>query len=133
MEILFVPGANPPIAYVTNIYGGTLWTATCNPTNKDFDVAQAHDLATQKVGVPLEISFNTNERRPDVRETAKPGHLHVFDVANPGKSDGSITVIDLKSVDASRHWKVDRAESNRTVRTQCPSVDSDQCRCDSRR
>src|SRR5437016_5546382 len=31
VEILFVPGVNPPIAYITNMYGGTLWPATGNP------------------------------------------------------------------------------------------------------
>lgn len=133
VEILFVPGANPPVAYVTNMYGGTLWTATWNAAKKDFDVAQVHDFTAQKVGVPLEIYFNKKGDRMYVT-TAKPGHMHVFDTANPaqprllksiptaegahhiaftrdgryafvqntllnlpGMSDGSITVIDLKS------------------------------------
>ncbi|TMH21194.1 MAG: hypothetical protein E6H64_08825 [Betaproteobacteria bacterium] len=39
VEILFVPGANPPVAYITNMYGGTLWTATWNPAKNHFDVA----------------------------------------------------------------------------------------------
>src|SRR5262249_38413440 len=38
VEILFVPGANPPVAYVTNMYGGSLWTATWDAQKKDFDV-----------------------------------------------------------------------------------------------
>src|SRR5262249_55881275 len=36
VEILFVPGANPPVAYVTNMFGGTLWTATWDAQKKDF-------------------------------------------------------------------------------------------------
>ncbi len=133
VEILFVPGANPPVAYVTNMYGGTLWTATWSPAKKDFDVAQVHDFAAQKAGVPLEIYFNKKGDRMYVT-TAKPGHLHIFDTSNPaqpkllksiataegahhvaftkdgryafvqntllnlpGMSDGSITVIDLKT------------------------------------
>jgi hypothetical protein len=133
VEILFVPNANPPVAYVTNMYAGTLWTATWNPTKKDFDVAEVHDFAGQKAGVPLEIYFSTKGDRMYVT-TAKPGHMHIFDTANPaqpkllksipaaegahhvaftkdgryafvqntllnlpGMSDGSITVIDLKS------------------------------------
>jgi len=133
VEILFVPKSDPPVAYITNMYGGTLWTATWNASKKDFDVAQAHDFALQKAGVPLEIYFSQNGDRMYVT-TAKPGHMHIFDTTNrtqpkllksiataegahhvaftkdgryafvqntllnlPGMSDGSITVIDLKT------------------------------------
>jgi len=133
VEILFVPKSDPPVAYITNMYGGTLWTATWNASKKDFDVAQAHDFALQKAGVPLEIYFSQNGDRMYVT-TAKPGHMHIFDTSNrtqpkllksiataegahhvaftkdgryafvqntllnlPGMSDGSITVIDLKT------------------------------------
>ena len=133
VEVLFVPGANPPVAYVTNMYGGTLWTATWNAARKDFEVAQVHDFAAQKAGVPLEIYFNKKADRMYVT-TAKPGHMHIFDTSRPsqpkllksiataegahhiaftrdwryafvqntllnlpGMSDGSITVIDLKT------------------------------------
>jgi len=81
LKILFVPGANPPIAYVTNMYGGSLWTATWDPQNKAFDVAEAFDFATVKAGVPLEIYFNGKADRLYVT-TAKPGHLHIFDISN---------------------------------------------------
>jgi len=37
VEILFVPKANPPVAYITNMYEGTLWTATWNPVKKEFE------------------------------------------------------------------------------------------------
>ena len=80
VEILFVPGSNPPVAYVTNMYGGTLWTATWNPQTKDFDVAQVFDFATVKAAVPLEMYFNEKADRLYVT-TAKPGHLHVFDIS----------------------------------------------------
>jgi DNA-binding beta-propeller fold protein YncE len=134
VEILFVPGANPPVAYITNMYGGTLWTATWNPAKKDFDVAQVHDFSAEGAGVPLEIYFNKKADRMYVT-TAKPGHLHIFALgANgtkpkliksiataegahhvaftqdgryayvqnallnlPGMSDGSVTIIDLKT------------------------------------
>ena len=85
VEILFVPRANPPVAYVTNMYGGTLWTATWNAAKKDFDVEQAHDFAAQNAGVPLEIYFSPKSDRMYVT-TAKPGHLHIFDTSgNPAK------------------------------------------------
>jgi hypothetical protein len=85
VEILFVPGANPPVAYVTNMYEGTLWTATWNAAKKDFDVQQVHDFSAQGAGVPLEIYFNKKADRMYVT-TAKPGHMHIFDLsAGPGK------------------------------------------------
>ncbi|MBX9824203.1 MAG: hypothetical protein K2Y27_04320 [Xanthobacteraceae bacterium] len=80
VEILFVPQSNPPVAYVTNMFGATLWTATWNAQKKDFDVAQAYDFATVKSGVPLEMYFNSKADRLYVT-TAKPGHLHVFDIS----------------------------------------------------
>lgn len=134
VEILFVPGASPPVAYVTNMYEGTLWTATWNAEKKDFDVQQVHDFSPQGAGVPLELYFNRKADRMYVT-TAKPGAMHIFDLGDgpakpkllksiataegahhvaftldgryayvqntllnlPGMSDGSITVIDLKS------------------------------------
>ena len=95
---------------------------------------QAHDFAAQKAGVPLEIYFSPKSDKMYVT-TAKPGHLHIFDISAdpakpkltktipiaegahhvaftkdwrygfvqnallnlPGMSDGSITVVDLKT------------------------------------
>ncbi len=79
VEVLFVPGANPPVAYVTNMFGHTLWTATWNPATKDFDVAKAHDFNGSGSGVPLEIYFNPKADKLYVT-TANPGHLHIFDL-----------------------------------------------------
>lgn len=80
VEILFVPDAKPALAYITNMYGGTLWTASWNKEKKDFEVAQAYDFAEAKAGVPLEIYFNKAASRMYVT-TAKPGQLHVFDIS----------------------------------------------------
>lgn len=85
VEILFVPGAKTPVAYVTNMYGGSLWTASWNAQKKSFDVALAHDFSAQKAGVPLELYFSPKSDRMYVT-TAKPGHLHIFDLkAGPAK------------------------------------------------
>jgi DNA-binding beta-propeller fold protein YncE len=80
VEVLFVPGSNPPAAYVTNMYGGTLWILRWNAQKKDFDASQVFDFATVASGVPLEIYFNGKADRLYVT-TAKPGHLHIFDVS----------------------------------------------------
>ncbi|HSA90134.1 MAG TPA: hypothetical protein VLF42_09580 [Burkholderiales bacterium] len=85
VEVLFVPGAKTPVAYVTNMYGGSLWTASWNAKKKGFDVALAHDFSAQKAGVPLELYFSPKSDRMYVT-TAKPGHLHIFDLkAGPAK------------------------------------------------
>jgi len=134
VEILFVPRSNPPVAYITNMHGGTLSAAVWDSAKKDFNVRQVFDFGPHKAGVPLEMYFNKEADRFYVT-TAKPGHLHIFDISGdptkpkllktlpaaegahhvaftkdwryafvqnsflnlPGMSDGSITVIDLKS------------------------------------
>ncbi len=80
VEILFVPGSNPPVAYVTNMFGGSLWTASWDPGRGDFVVAEAFDFAPLEAGVPLEMYFNPAADRLYVT-TAKPGHLHIFDIS----------------------------------------------------
>jgi DNA-binding beta-propeller fold protein YncE len=80
VEAVFLPESNPPIAYITNMFGGTLWTATWNPGQKEFDFQQAFDFSTQQQGVPLEIYFNSSGDRLYVT-TAKPGHLNIFDIS----------------------------------------------------
>jgi DNA-binding beta-propeller fold protein YncE len=83
VEILFVPGSNPPVAYVTNMYEGTLAALTWNPATKAFTFSSAFDFGPLKMGVPLEMYFAPDARTMYVT-TAKPGHLHVFDLAaNP--------------------------------------------------
>ena len=134
VEVLFAPKSNPSVAYVTNMYEGTLWAAIWDPAKKDFSVTQVFDFGSIKAGVPLEMYFNDKGDRLYVT-TAKPGRFHIFDVSKdpikprllktiraaegahhvaftkdwryafvqntllnlPGMSDGSITVIDLKT------------------------------------
>ncbi len=85
VEILFVPQSHPPMAYITNMFGGTLWTATWNEGKKDFDVAQVYDFAAEEVGVPLEIYFTADGREMHVT-TANPGRMHFFELGDhPGQ------------------------------------------------
>ena len=85
VEILFVPGTNPPVAYITNMFGNSLWTATWNPKTSDFEVAEAFDFAPHDVSVPLELYFTDNATRLYVT-TANPGHLHIFDISENVKA-----------------------------------------------
>jgi len=85
VEVLFVPGASPPIAYVTNMYGGGLWALTWNAATQSFDASLAFDFAQAGAGMPLEMYFNDASTRLYVT-TAKPGHLHVFDLTGSASS-----------------------------------------------
>ena len=100
VEIMFVPGANPPVAYVTNMFGGTLWTASWNKDKKDFDVAQVHDFAAQNAGVPLEIYFNSGSSRMYVT-TAKPGQMHIFDIS--GKASQPKLLKSIPAAEGAHH------------------------------
>jgi len=81
VEVLFVPGADPPTAYVTNMYGGTIWAGTWNPEKKDFDFTEAFDFTPVAGGVPLEMYFNEKGNRLYVT-TASPGQFHIFDIGD---------------------------------------------------
>lgn len=80
VELLFVPGTNPPVAYATNMFGATLWTLTWNPATSDFDTAEVFSFADLKMGVALEMYFDEAATRLYVT-TASPGHFHIFDIA----------------------------------------------------
>lgn len=81
VEVMFVPGANPPRAFITNMLGGTLWTAVWNPGTKDFSFSQVDDYGPRGHGIPLEIEYNRKGDRLYVT-TAKPGHVSVYDISN---------------------------------------------------
>lgn len=80
VEIVFVPHSNPPMAYIDNIYGGTLWLAIWEPLSKTFTFEQVFDFASIESSVPLNISFNDKGDRLYVT-TGVPGHLNIFDIS----------------------------------------------------
>jgi DNA-binding beta-propeller fold protein YncE len=84
VEVMFMPGANPPMAYITNMYGGTLWTAVWNPSAKGFSFSQVDDYGSRGHGVALEMEHDKKRDRLYVT-TAKPGHVNVYDVSDPRK------------------------------------------------
>ena len=80
VEVLFVPGAKPPTAYVTNVFGGTIWVGTWDAIKKDFNFVEAFDFNSIGNGVPLEMYFNEKGDRLYVT-TASPGQFHIFDIS----------------------------------------------------
>jgi DNA-binding beta-propeller fold protein YncE len=108
VEILFVPKSDPPVAYVTNMYEGTLAALTWNPAEKRFTFSQAFDFGPMKMGVPLEIYFTPDGRTMYVT-TAKPGHFHIFDLgtspATPGHKKAIPAAEGAHHVAFTRDWK----------------------------
>ncbi|WP_022948233.1 YncE family protein [Methylohalobius crimeensis] len=80
VEVLFVPASEPATAYVANMYGGTLWALTWRAQSKTFEPRPVFDFGERGFNVPLEIYFNDKGDRLFVT-TAKPGHLHIFDLS----------------------------------------------------
>jgi DNA-binding beta-propeller fold protein YncE len=80
VEVLFVPGAKPPTAYVTNVFGGTIWVGTWDAIKKDFKFVEAFDFNAIGNSVPLEMYFNEKGDRLYVT-TASPGRFHIFDIS----------------------------------------------------
>jgi hypothetical protein len=82
VEVLFFPKSDPPVAHITNMLEGTLWSATWNPASKNFTFEQIDDYGARKYGVPLEMLYNRKGDRLFVT-TATPGHVNVYDNTDP--------------------------------------------------
>ena len=82
VEVMFSHAADPPVAHITVMFEGTLWTAVWNPTSKDFSFQQVDDFSARGHGVPLEMLYSRKGDRLFVT-TAKPGHVNVYDNTDP--------------------------------------------------
>jgi DNA-binding beta-propeller fold protein YncE len=82
VEIFFVPGTEPPLAYITNVTEGTLWMAEWQPEAEEFAFRQAFDFGTLEQGMPLEVYFDAASEHAYIT-TALPGHLNAFDISDP--------------------------------------------------
>jgi DNA-binding beta-propeller fold protein YncE len=85
VEVVMVPGSEPPVFWVTNMYDGTLWVVAWNPETAGFDSMPGYDFSAEEAAVPLEIYFNADGSEMHVT-TANPGKMHFFDLAEDGKS-----------------------------------------------
>ncbi|MEY3807784.1 MAG: hypothetical protein RI893_760 [Pseudomonadota bacterium] len=81
VEAVFLPHANPPMAYINTMFEGKLWTATWQEKNHNFDFQAVYDFADVKQGVPLEIYFNKAHDKLYVT-TANPGAVNIFDISD---------------------------------------------------
>lgn len=84
VEAVFLPGSDPARAYISVMFGGTLWSATWNNASKDFTFDQVYDFNPLNQGVVLEVTYNAKHGRMFVT-TAKPGYLNIFDISQPAQ------------------------------------------------
>ena len=82
VEVMFSPQTNPPVAHITNMLEGSLWSAVWNPQSKDFSFQQIDDYSPRGQGVALEMLYNGKGDRLYVT-TAKPGHVNIYDNSDP--------------------------------------------------
>jgi DNA-binding beta-propeller fold protein YncE len=82
VEVMFFHLANPPVAHITNMLEGTLWSAVWNPSTKGFTFYQSDDYGPRGQGMPLEMLYNRKGDRLFVT-TAKPGHVNIYDNTDP--------------------------------------------------
>lgn len=80
VEVLFAPRAETPTAYVTNMFGNTLWALVWDEAAQDFNAQQVYDFNELGVGVVLEMYFNEAGDRLYIT-VANPGVFYVFDLA----------------------------------------------------
>lgn len=79
VEVIFAPHSNPPMAYIDNIYGGTLWLAVWDPAKEVFNFKQIYDFENIGSKIPLNIAFSEEGDKLYVT-TGIPGHLNIFDI-----------------------------------------------------
>jgi DNA-binding beta-propeller fold protein YncE len=82
VEVMFAPNANPPVAHITNMLEGTLWTGIWDPKTKTFSFYQVDDFGPRQQGMPLEMLYNAKGDRLYVT-TAKPGFVNLYDNTDP--------------------------------------------------
>ncbi len=85
MFVEFVPGTDPPVAYVTTLAGGTeshgsLWAASWKPAEETFEVQELFDFSTIDAKLPIAMAFDSASERAFVT-TAHPGAFHIFDIS----------------------------------------------------
>jgi DNA-binding beta-propeller fold protein YncE len=82
VEAFFVPGTEPPVAYVSNMIEGSLWIAEWQPDSQELAFREDFSFAALDQGMTLEVYFNGEVGRAYVT-TALPGHLNAFDISDP--------------------------------------------------
>ena len=79
VEVIFVPDADPLVAYVANEFGNTLWAAAWDPEAGDFANQQVYDFSHLNISLVADPYLNHARDRLYVT-TLAPGHLYIFDI-----------------------------------------------------
>lgn len=86
VEVVFIPASDPPQAYTTAMYEGSLWLGSWDPQEKSFSWQKTIDFTEMGQGLPLEVYYNEAGDRAYI-STANPGHLNIYDIADPSKPE----------------------------------------------
>jgi len=93
VELLFVPGAEPPVAWVTNMNDASLWALTWDARSEKFRAAPGFDFGPAEAAVPLELYFSADGKQMYVT-TANPGKLHFFELSGDRRSARLVKTLD---------------------------------------
>jgi hypothetical protein len=82
--LFFVPGSNPPLAYINAQFGGAddngaHWAALWDPLAQEFEFTEIYDYRGIEGGFPAIIGLSCEGDRL-LATTIQPGHLHIFDI-----------------------------------------------------
>ena len=93
--LLRVPKSNPTIIYLTSIYDSALRAVVWNQTDPRLKIKKVFDFKSVKASFPTQMKLTQKSGRLYVT-TAKPGHLHVFDVLKDPLNPRFIKTIPLE-------------------------------------
>jgi DNA-binding beta-propeller fold protein YncE len=82
VEVMFSPGAKPPVVHITNMLEASLWSGVWDPATRNFRFQQIDDYNARGEGVALEMLYNRKGDRLYVT-TAKPGRVNIYDNTDP--------------------------------------------------
>ncbi len=78
--IFFPPGLDPPVAFVNNFAGRSLWAALWDPEKKDFTVREVFEFGEAEHAFPIAMDFSAARDRMYLA-TSQPGSFHIFDTS----------------------------------------------------
>jgi DNA-binding beta-propeller fold protein YncE len=78
--ILFLPGHEPPVAFVNNFAARSLWAAQWDPEKKHFAVQQIFEFGEAEHAFPIAMDFSAARDRMYLA-TSQPGSFHIFDTS----------------------------------------------------
>ena len=77
---VFLPRADPPVAFVANWAARSVWAALWDPDKKDFTVQEVFEFGEAEHAFPIAMDFSAARDRMYLA-TSQPGSFHIFDTS----------------------------------------------------